>query len=98
MTEELSTIQHEVYRCGALFYDALAQYFSALNNDAAGGALRDATQAARRAGEDYNAALVALFKHLQSLPGDAHAGRQAERVERAISILSFEIQYLSNAH
>jgi hypothetical protein len=98
MTGEPVTLQHDVYRCGALFYGALAQYFAALNNDAADEVLREVTLSARRAGEAYNAALVALFKHLQSLPSEAGAGREAERLERAISILSFEIQYLSNAH
>ena len=94
MTDELIKFRHEVYRCGALFHKALTEYFTALNEDADPAVIAGITQTVREAGEVYNAALVALLKHLKSLPGNAGMSEEAERAERTISILSFEIRRL----
>ena len=93
-TDESVKLRHEVYRCGALFHRALTEYFTALNEDAAATVIADITGAVREAGEVYNAALVALLKHLKSLPGNAEISAEVERAERTISILSFEIRRL----
>lgn len=94
MTDELIKLRHEVYRCAALFHGAMAQYFAALNGDATAGAVAEITVTAREAGMAYNAALVALLKNLKSLPANEKVNREAERAERNISILSFEVQRL----
>jgi hypothetical protein len=94
MTDELIKLRHEVYRCASLFHGAMAQYFAALNSDASAGAVSGITVTAREAGQDYNAALVALLKNLKSLPASEDVSREAERAERTISILSFEVQRL----
>lgn len=92
--DELFKLRHEVYRSAALFHGEMAQYFAALNNDTAGAALSEIKRAAREAGMAYNAVLVALLKHLTSLPRDAEASIEAEQAERTISILSFELRRL----
>lgn len=94
MTDDLTKLRHEVYRSGALFYGAMAKYFTDLNNDVTG--LTDTTLTARETGLAYNAALVALLKRLNSMPGNTEISREAERAERAISLLSFEIQRLQD--
>ena len=86
-----------MYRCGALFHESMAKYFTALNSMAAAGDIYDARVAAREAGVAYNAALVALLKRLNSIDRNAESSREAERAERAISLLSFEIQSLSDS-
>jgi hypothetical protein len=94
MTDDLLKLRHESYRCAAVFHEEMAKYYNALNNDASAGAMSDTTRAAREAGTAYNTALVALLKHLSSLPLDAEARIEAERAERTISILSFELRRL----
>lgn len=95
MTDELSKLRHEVYAQAALFHEEMAKYYNALNNDASAAALSEASSAARGAGAAYNTALVALLKHLNSLPRSMEASVEAERAERVISILSFEMQRLT---
>jgi hypothetical protein len=91
MTDELMKIRHEVYISASLFHEAMSKYFSALRDKAA---IHDAASAARKAGLAYNAALVALLRHLKSLPSNPEVHTEAEQAERTISILSFEIQRL----
>ena len=92
MTDELRKLRHEVYRSASLFHAAMSKYFAALNDDHA--AVPVTAAVARETGEDYNAALVSLLKHLQSLPADPEVHLEAERAERTISILSFEVRRL----
>ena len=92
--DELFNLRHEVYRCAAIFHEEMAKYYNALNNDASAEAIYDTSRAARDAGIAYNTALVALLKRLNSLPRDAETQVEAERAERTISILSFEVQQL----
>lgn len=92
MTDELFKLRHEVNRSAASFHEEMAKYFAALNNDAIAGAMPEIKRAARDAGQAYNAALVALLKHLTSLTRDAEASIEAEQAERTISILSFELR------
>lgn len=92
MTNELMKLRHEVYSSASSFHDAMSKYFAALNDDAA--AVPATASVARAAGLAYNTALVALLKHLKSLPSDSEVNREAERAERNISILSFEVQRL----
>jgi Pyruvate/2-oxoacid:ferredoxin oxidoreductase gamma subunit len=94
MTDELFKLRHEVYRSAALFHGEMAKYFAALNDDSTAATLSEITRAAREAGLAYNAALVALLKHLTSLPRDAETSIEAEQAERTISILSFELRRL----
>jgi Pyruvate/2-oxoacid:ferredoxin oxidoreductase gamma subunit len=94
MTDELFKLRHEGYRTAAIFHEEMAKYYNALNNDASAAAMSDTTRAARDAGVAYNTALVALLKHLNSLPLDAEARIESERAERTISILSFELRRL----
>jgi hypothetical protein len=96
MTDELFRIRHEVYRCAALFHEEMAKYYNALNNDASAVAVSDTTRVAREAGQAYNTALVTLLKHLNSMPRDAETSVEAERAERTISILSFEVRRMSS--
>jgi hypothetical protein len=96
VTEELARLRHEVNSAASLFHGAMASYFSVLNDAAApASTLSETTVAAREAGLAYNAVLVALLKHLNSLPGDAEVRVEAERAERTISLLSFETRRLS---
>lgn len=95
MKDELVKLRREVYRTGALFYGAMAKYFTDLNNEGTGQS--DSTLIAREAGLAYNAALVALLKRLNSLPSSTEISREAERAERAISLLSFETQRLQDS-
>ncbi|HEX8175873.1 MAG TPA: hypothetical protein VF543_12200 [Pyrinomonadaceae bacterium] len=92
MTDELMKLRHEVYSSAAFFHEAMSKYFSALKDDAA--AVQDAASVARKAGVAYNATLVALLKHLKSLPSNPKVNVEAEQAERTISILSFEIRRL----
>ena len=94
MTDNLSKFRHDVYHCGALFHRAMAKYFADLNNNAPAAEMAVTARAARETGAAYNAALVALLKQLKSLPDNTEVSREAERAERTISILSFEIQRL----
>ncbi|MBD0372412.1 MAG: hypothetical protein ICV60_16330 [Pyrinomonadaceae bacterium] len=94
MTDKLLKLRHEVYRCAAIFHEEMAKYYNALNNDAAAEAVSTTARDAREAGTAYNTALVALLKHLNSLPRSSEARAEAERAERVISILSFEMQRL----
>jgi hypothetical protein len=73
----------------------MAKYFTDLNNEVVtADAMTDSTRAVSQAGAAYNVALVALLKNLKSLHGDADLSVEAERAERTISILSFEIRRL----
>jgi hypothetical protein len=92
MMDELSKLRREVYSSAALFHAAMSKYFTALNDDAA--AVPVTAAVAREAGEDYNAALVSLLKHLKSLPSSLEVSQEAERAERTISLLSFEVRRL----
>lgn len=92
MMDELIKLRREVNSSAALFHAAISKYFTALNDDAAG--VAGAADTAREAGQAYNAALVSLLRHLKSLPFDLEVNREAERAERIISILSFELQRL----
>jgi Pyruvate/2-oxoacid:ferredoxin oxidoreductase gamma subunit len=98
VTDKLDQLRHEVYRSAALFHGAMAKYFSVLDDAAAAReTLSEITLAARESGAAYNTALVALLKHLGSLPDDAEAREEAERAERTISLLSFETRRLSSS-
>lgn len=97
MADELLDIRHNVYRCGALFHRGMAKYFDALNADVAGEDLGRTAAAAREAGAAYNSALVALLKRLNSSRPEPEAAREAELAERAISLLSFELQRLTRS-
>lgn len=90
--DELIKLRHEVYSTASIFHEAMSKYFAALKDDAA--AVSGVASVAREAGQAYNAALVALLKHLNSLPSNMEINREAERAERTISILSFEVQRL----
>jgi hypothetical protein len=92
MMDELMKLRREVHSSASLFHGAMSKYFAALNEDAA--AVPVTAAVARKAGQAYNAALVALLKHLKSLPPNPEAALEAERAERIISILSFEVQRL----
>lgn len=92
MTDELIKLRHEVYSAASRFHLAMSKYFSALKSDTA--AVPELAAVAREAGHAYNVSLVALLKHLKSLPSNLDANREAERAERTISILSFEVQRL----
>ncbi|HEX8749408.1 MAG TPA: hypothetical protein VF717_19685 [Pyrinomonadaceae bacterium] len=92
MTDELMKLRHEVYSSASFFHDAMSKYFVALKDNAA--AVPDAASVARKAGVAYNATLVALLKHLKSLPPNPEVNLEVERAERTISILSFEIRRL----
>ncbi len=94
MTQELPALRQDVYSCASQFHGAMAKYYAALNESAAGEDVADLRRVAREAGVSYNSALVALFKHLQSLPHNAGMSREAEQTERTISLLSFEIRRL----
>jgi hypothetical protein len=94
MTGELFKLRHDVYHSATLFHGEMARYFAALNNDATAEALSEITRGVREAGLAYNSALVALLKHLTSLPHDAEVSLEAEQAERTISILSFELRRL----
>ena len=94
MTEKLLALRHDVYRCAADFHGAMAKYFAALNADSSREDLSHLKLTAGEAGKGYNAALVALLKHLKSVPGDARTNQEAEQTERTISLLSFEVRRL----
>lgn len=92
MTDELIKLRHEVYSTASRFHLAMSKYFAALKNDTA--AIPELAAIAREAGQSYNVSLVALLKHLKSLPSNLEVTTEAERAERTISILSFEVQRL----
>ena len=94
MTQKVVALRQEVYGSAAQFHGAMAAYFAGLNNKASDADIDKLKRAARETGIKYNAALVALLKHLQSVPRTSTGNREAEQTERTISLLSFEVQRL----
>ena len=92
MGDEFLTLRQEVYNCASRFHTAMANYFDALKGEASAGSVEDAKLAVREAGARYNAALVASMKHLRALPGNAEINKEAEWIERTISLLTFEMR------
>ena len=94
MAEKAQSLQEQIYSYGARYHQAMAQLFAALSGDEAAGETDETRCHARVAGEAYNGALVALLKHLKSLPETAEVRKEAEWTERTISLLSFEMRRL----
>jgi len=94
LTDELNKWRQEIYLSASRFHAEMAKYFAALTGDTSAGDIDATKRAAREAGNYYNVALVSFLKHLKTLPLGAELRAEAERAERTISLLSFELSQL----
>ena len=92
MTDELLAIRREVYRSASRYHAAASKLFAALSEDVSAGGTTEHRLAMLEAGEVHHSTLIVLLHHLKSRPLDAQARAEAEQVERAIALLSFEIR------
>jgi hypothetical protein len=94
LINKLHENRQEIYRSASRFHAEMAKYFTALTGDTFGVDIDTTKMAAREAGNAYNVALVSFLKHLKSLPLGEELRAEAERAERTISLLSFELSQL----